>query len=81
MISRTIKSDNIEEILKEEIRQAIIVLWNFDIITGRYVDEELQKEKLIKEIEGKYKRKFSEIEIKERMNKLIQNQNDNRSTP
>ena len=39
MISRTIKSDNIEEILKEEIRQAIIALWNFDIITGRYVDE------------------------------------------
>jgi len=81
MISRTIKSDNIEEILKEEIRQAIIVLWNFDIITGRYVDEELQKEKLIKEIAGKYKRKFSEMEIKERMNKLIQKQNDNRSTP
>ena len=81
MISRTIKSDNIEEILKEEIRQAIIVLWNFDIITGRYVDEELQKEKLIKEITKKYKGKFSEIEIKERMNKLIQNQNDNRSTP
>ena len=81
MISRTIKSDNIEEILKEEIRQAIIILWNFDIITGQYVDEELQKEKLIKEIAGKYKRKFSEMEIKERMNKLIQNQNDNRSTP
>ena len=81
MISRTIKSDNIEEILKEEIRQAIITLWNFDIITGRYVDEELQKEKLIKEITKKYKGKFSEIEIKERMNKLIQNQNDNRSTP
>ena len=81
MISRTIKSDNIEEILKEEIRQAIITLWNFDITTGRYVDEELQKEKLIKEIAGKYKRKFSEMEIKERMNKLIQNQNDNRSTP
>ena len=71
MINRTIKSDNIEEILKEEIRQAIIALWNFDIITGRYVDEELQKEKLIKEIAGKYKRKFSEVEIKERMNKLI----------
>ena len=81
MINRTIKSNNIEEILKEEIRQAIIALWNFDIITGRYVDEELQKEKLIKEITKKYKGKFSEIEIKERMNKLIQNQNDNRSTP
>ena len=81
MINRTIKSDNIEEILKEEIRQAIIALWNFDIITGRYVDEELQKEKLIKEIAEKYKGKFSEMEIKERMNKLIQNQNDNRSTP
>ncbi len=38
--------------LKEEIRQAIIVLYNFDVVTGRYVNEELQKEKMIKEIQN-----------------------------
>jgi hypothetical protein len=60
---------SIEEQLKEGIRQAIITLYNFDVVTGRYVDEELQKEKMIKEIAGKWEGKYSEKVIREAMNK------------
>ena len=58
---------SIEEQLKEDIRQAIITLYNFDVTTGRYVNEELQKEKMIKEIAGKWKGKYSEETIREAM--------------
>ena len=64
---RIIKSGDIEKMLKEEIRQAIIVLYNFDVVTGRYVNEELQKEKMIKEIAEKWEGKYSEETIREAM--------------
>jgi hypothetical protein len=64
---RFIKSGDIEKMLKEEIRQAIIVLYNYDVVTGQYVDKELQKEKMIKEIAGKWKGKYSEETIREAM--------------
>jgi hypothetical protein len=70
--SRVIKSGDIEEMLKEGIRQAIITLYNFDMVTGRYVNEELQKEKMIKEIAGKWDGKYSEETIKEAMDKAHQ---------
>jgi predicted small metal-binding protein len=63
---------SIEEQLKEGIRQAIITLYNFDVTTGRYVNEELQKEKMIKEIAGKWEGKYSEEAIREAMNKAWQ---------
>jgi predicted small metal-binding protein len=63
---------SIEEQLKEGIRQAIITLYNFDVTTGRYVNEELQKEKMIKEIAGKWEGKYSEEAIREAMNKACQ---------
>ncbi len=50
--------------LKEENRQAIIVLYNYDVVTGQYVDKELQKEKMIKEIAVKWEGKYSEETIK-----------------
>jgi hypothetical protein len=65
---RIIKSGDIEKMLKEEIRQAIIVLYNYDVVTGQYVDKELQKEKMIKEIAGKWEGKYSEETIREAMN-------------
>ena len=64
---RIIKSGDIEKMLKEEIRQAIIVLYNYDVVTGQYVDKELQKEKMIKEIAGKWEGKYSEETIREAM--------------
>ena len=70
--NRIIKSSDIEKMIKEEIRQAIIALYNFDMVTGRYVDEELQKEKMIKEIAGKLEGKYSEETIREAMNKAHQ---------
>lgn len=70
--NRIIKSGDIEKMLKEEIRQAIITLYNFDMVTGRYVNEELQKEKMIKEIAGKLEGKYSEETIREAMNKAHQ---------
>lgn len=70
--NRIIKSGDIEKMLKEEIRQAIIALYNFDMVTGRYVDEELQKEKMIKEIAEKLEGKYSEETIREAMNKAHQ---------
>ena len=66
---------DIEKIIKEEIRQAIIALYNFDMVTGRYVDEELQKEKMIKEIAGKLEGKYNEETIREAMNKAHQHDN------
>ncbi len=69
---RIIKSGDIEKMLKEEIRQAIIVLYNYDVVTGQYVDKELQKEKMIKEITGKWEGKYSEETIREAMNKANQ---------
>jgi len=60
---------SIEEQLKEGIRQAIITLYNFDVTTGRYVNEELQKEKIIKEIAAEWEGKYSEEAIREAMNK------------
>jgi hypothetical protein len=70
--SGVIKSDDIEEMLKEGIRQAIIILYNYDVVTGRYVNEELQKEKMIKEIAAKWDEKYSEEIIKEAMDKAHQ---------
>ena len=70
--SRIIKSGDIEKMLKEEIRQAIIVLYNYDVVTGRYIDEELQKEKMIKEIAARWGGKYSEETIKEAMDKAHQ---------
>ena len=67
---RIIRSGDIEKMLKEEIRQAIIVLYNYDVVTGQYVDKELQKEKMIKEIAGKWEGKYSEETIREAMNKV-----------
>jgi len=69
---RIIKSGDIEKMLKEEIRQAIIVLYNYDVVTGRYVDEELQKEKMIKEITAKWDGKCSEETIRGAMDKAHQ---------
>jgi cytochrome c-type biogenesis protein CcmE len=70
--SGVIKSGDIEETLKEGIRQAIITLYNFDVVTGRYVNEELQKEKMIKEITAKWDGKYSEESIREAMDKAHQ---------
>jgi tRNA A37 N6-isopentenylltransferase MiaA len=70
--NRVIKSGDIEEMLKEGIRQAIIALYNYDVVTGRYVNEELQKEKMIKQIAAKWDGKYSEETIREAMNKAHQ---------
>jgi hypothetical protein len=70
--SGVIKFGDIEEMLKEGIRQAIITLYNFDVVTGCYVDQELQKEKMIKEIAGKWDGKYSEESIREAMDKAHQ---------
>jgi len=63
---------SIEEQLKESIRQAIITLYNFDVVTGRYVDEEKQKTKMIKEIASKYSDKISEDEVRLMLNKQLE---------
>jgi hypothetical protein len=63
---------SIEEQLKESIRQAIITLYNFDVVTGRYVDEEKQKTKMIKEIASKYSDKISEDEVRLMFNKQLE---------
>ena len=63
---------SLEEQLKEGIRQAIITLYNFDVITGRYVDEELEKTKMIKEITSKYSDRVSEDEIRTMFNKQLE---------
>jgi hypothetical protein len=63
---------SLEEQLKEGIRQAIITLYNFDVTTGRYVDEELEKTKMIKEITSKYSDKVSEDEIRTMFNKQLE---------
>jgi hypothetical protein len=63
---------SLEEQLKEGIRQAIITLYNFDVTTGRYVDEELEKTKMIKEITSKYSDRVSEDEIRTMFNKQLE---------
>jgi len=72
MEKRAMTYPSIEEQLKEGIRQAIITLYNFDVTTGRYVNEELQKEKMIKEIVEKWDGKYSEEAIREAMNTACQ---------
>lgn len=62
---------SLEEQLKEGIRQAIITLYNFDVTTGRYVDEEFEKTKMIKEITSKYSDRVSEDEIRTMFNKQL----------
>jgi hypothetical protein len=63
---------SLEEQLKEGIRQAIITLYNFDVTTGRYVDEEFEKTKMIKEITSKYSDRVSEDEIRTMFNKQLE---------
>jgi len=63
---------SLEEQLKEGIRQAIITLYNFDVTTGQYVDEELEKTKMIKEITSKYSDRVSEDEIRTMFNKQLE---------
>ena len=69
-------TQDIETILKEQIKQAIIDLWNYDIELGRYVDENKEIENRIKKLVSKYKMSFSEEEIRERMNKMLDQCNE-----
>ena len=69
---------DIETILKEQIKQAIIDLWNYDIELGRYVDENKEIENRIKKLVSKYKMSFSEEEIRERMNKMLEDRKSTR---
>ena len=72
MEKRAMTYPSIEEQLKEGIRQAIITLYNFDVTTGWYINEELEKEKMIKEIVEKWDGKYSEEVIREAMNTAYQ---------